>query len=369
MASVRKIVILSKDASQEACCHAVQALGGRVVKRLPLINAVVVEGLEETRISALTSRSDVLQVTEDIPVRAIAPVAGVHPWRAVAVESRCPVVPWGVRAVGAPQVWRRTRGEGVAVAVLDTGVDLDHPDLADGIVDVYNAVGGVDTDRNGHGTHVAGIIAGRGVPGGVYGVAPRAGLAAVKVLGDDGSGQLSDIIDGLSWCVEKGVPVANLSLGTPVGHPLLEAAVSRATEAGLLIVAAAGNSGPRANSLEYPAAYSPVLSVGACDRKGAIAPFSSRGEGLDLSAPGKDIYSTWLRGEYRRLDGTSMAAPHVAGVAALLLAAGSSRAWSRRVDVVRHCLLQGAVPLPCASKDAQGQGMVSVAGALAVMGG
>jgi len=364
----RKIVVLGQGASHEACCSAVQALGGKVVKWLPLVNAVVVEDLDGLGLSTLSSRADVLQVTEDIPVRAIGLVASVRPWRPVPVEGRCAVVPWGVRRVGAPWVWRRTRGEGVTVAVLDTGVAFDHPDLEARIVDHYSAVGGASEDRNGHGTHVAGIIAGSGIPNGVYGVAPRAGLAAVKVLRDDGSGQLSDVIDGLSWCVEKGVPVANLSLGTPLSHPLLKEAVSRAAKKGLLVVAAAGNSGPRENSLEYPAAYGAVVSVGACDHAGEIAPFSSRGPGLDLCAPGKDIYSTWLGGGYRRLDGTSMAAPHVAGVAALIIAAGRSVCRVLRGDGTRRYLLNGAVPLPGRSPDAQGRGMVDARKAFESMG-
>ena len=360
MTSPRRIVVLAKGSTGVECSNAVKAMGGRIVKRLPLINAIVIEGVEPARLSALTLRHGVVRIEEDIPVRAIGHAVAARRWRALAVEPRCGVVPWGVRRVRAPQVWSRCRGEGIDVAILDTGVVGDHPDLAARIKGVYNAVGGDDTDHNGHGTHVAGIVAGSGVPGGVYGVAPKAGILSLKVLRDDGSGSLSDIIDGLSWCVQKRVPIANLSLGTPVDHPLLERAVNEAAAAGVLIVAAAGNSGPRPNSLEYPAAYEAVLSVGACDQSDAVASFSSRGAGLDVTAPGKDIYSTWLRGGYRRLDGTSMAAPHVAGVAALLLAAGRVPSRVRTIDWLRDALLAGAVPLRGPSVDEQGRGVIDV---------
>jgi len=359
----RSIVILAPDAVEEECCKAVFRLGGRVVKRLPLIRALVVEGLDRERCSLLGRHHGVKGIEDDIPVRAIGPAVVARPWRPLSVEQCCGVVPWGVRRVGAPQVWRFTRGEGVTVAILDTGISIDHPDLAPRLRGVYNAVGGSDDDHNGHGTHVAGIVAGGGIPGGVYGVAPKASLLAVKVLGDDGSGRLSDIIDGLDWCVKQGAPVANLSLGTPVPHPLLKKAVDQAKAAGVLVVAAAGNSGPRPQTLEYPAAYESALAVGACDRSGGVASFSSRGEGLDVVAPGKDIYSTWLRGGYRRLDGTSMAAPHVAGVAALLLAA--ARFCGGRADVwLRQALLQGAEPLRGLLPEDQGKGVISAPRAL-----
>lgn len=359
----RNLVILAPEAVEEECCRAVVRLGGRVVKRLSLIRALVVEGLDQERCSLLGRRHGVEGIEDDIPVRAIGAVVA-RPWRPLRVEQCCGVVPWGVRRVGAPQIWRLTRGEDVAVAILDTGISFDHPDLAPRLRAVYNAVGGSDEDHNGHGTHVAGIVAGCGVPGGVYGVAPKASLLAVKVLGDDGSGRLSDIIDGLDWCVKKGAPIANLSLGTPVPHPLLKKAVDQAAAAGVLVVAAAGNSGPSPQTLEYPAAYESALAVGACDPSGGVASFSSRGAGLDVVAPGKDIYSTWLRDGYRRLDGTSMAAPHVAGVAALLLAAARF-SGDRAGAWLREALLRGAEPLRGLLPEAQGKGVISAPRALA----
>src|SRR5690606_15142731 len=152
--------------------RAVVRLGGRVVKRLSLIRALVVEGLDQERCSLLGRRHGVEGIEDDIPVRAIGAVVA-RPWRPLRVEQCCGVVPWGVRRIGAPQIWRLTRGEDVAVAILDTGISFDHPDLAPRLRAVYNAVGGSDEDHNGHGTHVAGIVAGCGVPGGVYGVAPK----------------------------------------------------------------------------------------------------------------------------------------------------------------------------------------------------
>src|SRR5690606_37466456 len=130
--------------------------------------------------------------------------------------------------------------------------DVDHPDLRERIGGGYTALGKGFTDENGHGTHVAGTIAAAGVAGGVYGVAPRAELFPVRVLDESGSGSLSTLIDGLTWCVQAGIEIANISLGSPVGSTALERAVRRAAERGVLLVAAAGNSGPRDESLEYP---------------------------------------------------------------------------------------------------------------------
>ncbi|MEU8418878.1 S8 family serine peptidase [Amycolatopsis japonica] len=235
-----------------------------------------------------------------------------------------------VPQIGAPEAWRSGfTGKGVKVAVLDTGVDASHPDLAGKVVAAKDFSGGGDpTDRHGHGTHVASTILGSG--GRFQGVAPDAGLLAGKVLGDDGSGGWSEIISGMEWAVAEGAKVINLSLGGEDGADIdpLEAAVNRLTkEHGVLFVIAAGNEGERgAGTVGSPGSADAALTVGAVDRADAPAPFSSRGPRRgdnavkpEITAPGVAIVAAKAGGDHQPMSGTSMATPHVAGAAALLV--------------------------------------------------
>ncbi len=246
-----------------------------------------------------------------------------------------------VPQIGAPAAWAAGyTGEGVTVAVLDTGVDQTHPDLADREVAERNFSNSKDVvDHYGHGTHVASTIAGTGAKsGGKYkGVAHGARILDVKVLNDSGSGADSGIIAGMQWAAEQGVDVANMSLGgydTPGVDPLEEAVNTLSTTYGTLFVIAAGNSGPRANTIGSPGTADEALTVGAVDRENRIADFSSRGPVVgggmikpDITAPGVDIVAARhadgrigppVVDGYTALSGTSMATPHVAGAAALL---------------------------------------------------
>lgn len=231
-------------------------------------------------------------------------------------------VDWSLAAYGVPETWRTARGEEVTVAVLDTGIEATHPDLADALEDARDFTGsrfGV-ADRNGHGTHVCGVIAARRNNVGVVGIAPECRLLMAKVLSDDGAGEARAVARGIDWAVERGAQVLSLSLGSPEPSPELAAAIDRAVDRGRFVICAAGNEG-RPNSVNYPARWATTIAVGSVDRQGRVSPFSSRGDEVDLCAPGEDILSTWLGGAYARLSGTSMAAPFVAGVAALLLSA------------------------------------------------
>ncbi|MCS7476292.1 S8 family peptidase [Umezawaea endophytica] len=246
-----------------------------------------------------------------------------------------------VPQIGAPAAWQAGyTGEGVTVAVLDTGVDQTHPDLADREVAERNFSASKDAvDHYGHGTHVASIIAGTGVKaGGKYkGVAHGARILDVKVLNDSGSGADSGIIAGMQWAAEQGAAVANMSLGgydSPGVDPLEEAVNTLSTKYGTLFVIAAGNSGPGASTIGSPGTADEALTVGAVDRDNAIADFSSRGPVVgggvikpDITAPGVDIVAARhadgrigapVVDGYTALSGTSMATPHVAGAAALL---------------------------------------------------
>jgi len=383
----RVLIAVKQGCTDSECCHLVGRMGGRVTSRIPLFGAICADNLTPDAMRAIAAHHDIQSVESDTRVYAL-PSAAEHTRagavdRAVArtiaksrvadigsfrrpspsvwegeTKSAGIQIPWGVRRIGAPSVWSVCQGAGVRVAIVDSGIDCDHPDLKGRVVGGYSAVGGDFVDRNGHGTHVAGTVAGCGRRGGIFGVAPRADLVAVKVLDDQGAGHLSYLLKGLAWIAEQRMEVVNMSLGAPLASPLVRRAVHRLCTSGTLLIAAAGNSGPREGSIGYPAAYASVVAVGAVDQRGCVADFSSRGESLDVVAPGTDILSTWLRGRYKRLDGTSMASPHVAGMAALL--------WPHLCDArsVRRAVLTSTVALRDFSHQAQGRGMISAVRAM-----
>jgi len=236
---------------------------------------------------------------------------------------------WGVKRIGAGVVHAYNKGTGVAVAIIDTGVDYTHEDL-DANFDLallgYDFVNS-DTDPmddHGHGTHVAGTVAAEDNDVGVVGVAPEAKLYALKVLGADGSGKYSDVIVALQWSVDNGIQVTNNSYGSS-GDPgeTVKAAFDNAYAKGVIHVAAAGNSGNppgQGDNVIYPARWASVIAVGATNLDDERAGWSSTGPDLELAAPGVDINSTLLGGGYGENSGTSMASPHVAGTAALVIA-------------------------------------------------
>lgn len=232
---------------------------------------------------------------------------------------------WALDRVGAPAAWAAGHtGEGVRVAVVDTGVDATHPDLAGRVTSVFSAFDSpATTDPSGHGTHVAGIVAAaQGAPP-TTGVAPDARVLAVRVMGADGVGTHSNIAAGIIAAVDAGADVVNLSLGGPESTDVLASGVAYAVDRGVVVVAAAGNENTTAPS--YPAAYPGVLAVAATTRSDARAPFSNTGPHLDLSAPGFAITSTVPAGHRDVLSGTSQAAPFVAGTAAVVIDSGVAR--------------------------------------------
>ena len=332
------------------------------MKSLPIANAAVVLAAPANE-NALKAMPGVLRVEEDAIAHTQAkPGTSGKPAPAPPAET----LPWGVNKIDADLVWDvdhnlildsgANAGAGVKVAVVDTGIDLTHPDLAANIVGGYNAIDPTKspTDDNGHGTHVSGIIAGIDNTIGVLGVAPRASLLAVKVLNRQGSGYYSDIIEGIGWSVDNGAQVINMSLGGTYDSTALHSAIVSAVNAGVVVVAAAGNSGPGDNTVGYPAKYPEVIAVSATTSSNTIASYSSRGPEVDLAAPGSSIFSTYKGGAYQTLSGTSMASPHVAGAVALVIASGVSG-----VDNVRTVLRQTADDLGAAGKDnLYGDGLV-----------
>ncbi|MDQ0582701.1 S8 family peptidase [Streptomyces rishiriensis] len=267
---------------------------------------------------------------------------------------------WGLFRIGAvagsDHGFRVPEAARVGVAVLDTGVDAGHPDLRVAGSANFSTSPGAD-DLHGHGTHVAGIVQALNNGIGVEGAAPGTRLWNVKVLGDNGSGLFSDLIAGLNWVAQnakaKNIRVANLSLGTPKDSPLVHQALRLATQAGVAVVASAGNRGSTAPS--YPAAYPEVISVAATTVFDQRADFSSHGASwVDIAAPGTDILSTLptratpLGEDYGFLSGTSMAAPFVTGSAALCLTSGHCRGNAR--DILRT-LGRDALPVAGTGSD------------------
>ncbi|MDH6466133.1 subtilisin family serine protease [Micromonospora sp. A200] len=287
-----------------------------------------------------------------------------------------------VPQIGAPAAWAAGRdGAGVEVAVLDTGVDANHPDLAGRIVEAKDFSGtGSAQDGHGHGTHVASTIAGSGAASGGLrkGVAPGARLLVGKVLDDHGNGYGSDIIAGMEWAAHSGAKVVNMSLGggaTDGTDPMSQAVNDLTAETGTLFVIAAGNSGA-AQTVGSPGAATAALTVGAVDRDDNLAEFSSRGPRLgdnglkpEITAPGVGIVAARAAGTtmgtpvgdaYTRASGTSMATPHVAGAVAIL--SQEHPDWT--AGKLKDALVSTTKANPALTVFEQGGGRVDVAGAL-----
>jgi subtilisin family serine protease len=245
-----------------------------------------------------------------------------HPAVTVLDQTQTPRLDWGVQLFGIPELWHLTKGAGIKVGVIDTGCDLNHPALRQAIVASEDFSGkGTADDGAGHGTHVAGIIGARPVNGGTVGVAPECQLYIAKALGDDGSGDMDDIVEAIHWLIEMQVDIINVSLGSDGGTPMLKAACELAAAKGIMMICAAGNDGVEAiDDVDYPGRYESCIAVGAVDRKLNLAAYTSVGPEVDILAPGSQVYSTYPKSSYALLSGTSMATPFVSGVAALALA-------------------------------------------------
>jgi subtilisin family serine protease len=227
---------------------------------------------------------------------------------------------WNITAFNLPKAWEHSQGEGVTIAVLDTGCDMDHSDLVENLLPGCNFVtpGKKPIDGNGHGTHVIGTLVAANNDIGIVGVCPKAKVHPVKVLADDGNGNLLNVAKGIRWAIEQKVDLISMSLGAPFPVQEVRKAIQAAQDAGIVCFVAAGNAG-NTKDVFYPAAYPETVAVGAVDINMRRASFSNTGKNLDFMAPGVDIFSTVPDNWYATLSGTSMAQPFVCGVAALLL--------------------------------------------------
>ncbi|MXR42144.1 S8 family serine peptidase [Halobaculum sp. WSA2] len=278
--------------------------------------------------------------------------------------STSQTLPWGVDRVDAETAHANgDTGAGADVAIIDTGIDSDHPDLqanlGEGKAFVKCKGGDCNVawdDDNDHGTHCAGIADADDNDEGVVGVSTEATLHAVKVLDKRGSGSFSDIAAGIEYTADQGWDVGSLSLGASSGSQTVKDACTYAHDRGVLLVAAAGNDGPCTDCVGYPAAYSECIAVASSASDDTLSDFSSTGSEVELIAPGTDIYST-IPGGYDTFSGTSMACPHVSGAATHLMANGYTN------EEARSRLKSTAEDVGLADNE-QGSGLLDAATAL-----
>lgn len=320
--------------------------------RFIAITGVVVIALLATAVGVMGKGADDVNAAEAAPVAAIVLDSVDQPPEAIeAIAPSAVSLPndpyvdkqWALEQINVGELWGVTSGgSGVVVAVLDTGIDSDHEDLAGKVIGEANFTDSpTAADIYGHGTNVAGIIAAYSDNGlGVAGVAPQSYLLNVKVAGDGGRCNASDVARGIVWAVDNGANIINLSLELATPSLILEEAINYAWENGVVIIAAAGNSGNQ--EPVYPAAYEHVIAVAATEQDDTRAVLSNYGEWVDVAAPGFDIYSTLTGGGYGYKSGTSFAAPYVSGLAAILFATLSdSNGNGRNNDEVMAALENG----------------------------
>ena len=307
--ATERLIVLYEDEVFVSRAATALARAGVLVEPFNIINGLVVNA-NERAILNITEGMGIVSIEPDQIVFALAkPTKPIDP-----VVTFPQKMDWGIDALGVNDVWPTYKGNGIDVAVIDTGIDLDHPDLKvlPGVTYVLRTRSA--DDDNGHGTHVAGIIAALDNTIGVVGVAPMANLYPVKVLNSKGSGYLSDVVKGIEWSISHQMDVINMSLGANSGSAAMEVVLDAAESAGIITVAAAGND---ASAVDFPGAYDSTLAVGAVDVSLNLAYFSSVGPQVDIVGPGVNVFSTYKGGTYKALSGTSMATPHLAGLAAL----------------------------------------------------
>ena len=331
----------------------VRGVGGAVEKDLDALDMAIVNLPNEAAANGLAHAKGVLQVEAD------------------SIKTFCgQTLPWGVDRIDADQVWnvsKGTQGAGVNVAVLDTGIDTNHPDLAANLAGKYSCVNtdpeNVE-DTNGHGTHCSGIIAAMNNEIGVVGVGPEINLYMVQVSRKSTIAE-SAIIEGINWCIathtdsdpDNDIQVMSMSFGG--GYSVNEDnALQDAYNEGIVLVAAAGNE---RRAVIFPAALPNVIAVSATNASDQFAYFSNFGPEIDLAAPGVSILSTYLNDGYATMSGTSMACPHVAGAAAMVIASGirDTNDNERINDEVEARLKDTAEDIGLPSEQ-QGAGLVDV---------
>lgn len=299
----RMVIVFDEELNPQELNKTVEVLGGDVKEIYSEVSVAAIE-LPKEAIAQLRQNPSIESIEEDRNIRLNAQIED-----------------WGIQKTNTPQAWNSGfTGKGVKIAVLDSGI-TPHEDLV--------IAGGVSTvaytssynDDQGHGTHVAGILGARNNNIGVKGVAYESDLYAIKAFDQNGSGYVSDMIEGIDWSIANDMDIVNMSAGAQTDSAAFQAVVNRAYAAGLVLVAAAGNDGAPdglTDTVDFPARYSAVIGVGAVDSSFRRADFSSTGPDVEVAAPGVRILSTYLGNQYAYMSGTSMATPYVAGQMALL---------------------------------------------------
>jgi len=301
-------------ASENGVAAALRGEGAREVGRVPQIGVRILQvpAQAEARVIAALSRNPNFEFAEPDYLANIILTPN---------DPYYSAYQWHLPKVGAPTAWDTTTGSAsVTVAVIDSGVQATHPDLAGRVLAGYDFINNDadPSDDNGHGTAVAGVAAAQGNDGiGIVGAAWNVAILPVKTMNSSGSGSYSAIANGITYSADRGAKIINLSLGGTGTSSTLQSAVSYAWNKGSLLVAAAGNNGT--STTVYPAAYANVIAVSATTSADTLASFSSYGSFVDLSAPGQDITTSWINGGYTTISGTSFSSPLTAGVAALAL--------------------------------------------------
>lgn len=273
---------------------------------------------------------------------------------------------WSITAFNLPDAWKLTQGENVTVAILDTGVDLNHEDLKDNLLPGINFINPNEPPQDdvGHGSHITGIICAANNDLGIVGVAPKTKVIPIKVLDKKGSGDMAIVAKGIRWAADQKVDFIVMSLGSPVAMPELQKAMQYAASKGVVSWCAAGNAG-NTRQIFYPAAYPEAIGIGAIDENFDRANFSCTGPDLDFVAPGVSILSTVPENWYAILSGTSMANPFACGVACLLLSYKKQKKLNLKLDTAKDYidfLKQYTTPLSnskfAGQQNIQGHGII-----------
>ncbi|MBZ4654317.1 MAG: aerolysin [Peptococcaceae bacterium] len=366
---VRKIITAASEKDAAQLRQALAISGGKVVKELPLVQGFVCEfPAESEALIAVRDNPDSFTVEEDLNFKLCLwpgfffypPVPQQPP------DQKEPLPPqvfprqsvdWGIKRIGAPQVWNKLRERRIKVGIIDTGIDYFHPDLKENIRDGISTLDGYPSYRDdyGHGTHVAGTIGALNNPFGMVGINPYVDFYIVKAFDKKGNGKLSDIIEGMDWLMRRQVNVINMSFSTSETNQTFARVMDMAHNRGIVLVAAAGNDGG-SDSVNYPARFPQVIAVSATDRQDNIAGFSSTGPEIDFCAPGVDIRSTWINGGYKVSSGTSFAAPHITGVVTDLLNYYGPMPPAQ----VKEMMARGTVILEKLNREQQGHGMIEL---------
>lgn len=318
------VIIGFKNPPRSSDIEFIVGLGGKVKRTYTIIDAISAD-IPENAMETIRTDPNVEYIEIDERVFAHRMDNRVPVGTCQEIKTLKQMTPWGINRIGSRLVNAiGDTGKGIRISILDTGIDKDHEDLSKNFKGGYNFIdNNTDLkDLNGHGTHVAGIIAAEDNDIGVIGVAPDAHIYSVKVLDYAATGTASDMVAGIEWSLENNMQIVNMSLGADKDSISFGRAVENAYNSGVLLVAAAGNNGNiigKGDNIDYPSKYDSVISVGAIDINDKRATFSSTGPSLEVSAPGVDILSTLPGNKYGILEGTSMASPHVSGVAALVM--------------------------------------------------